>query len=230
MTRSVALDPSAAAGTQAAQRLRITEIFFSLQGETSRVGLPTVFVRLTGCPLRCGYCDTAYAFHGGKTMEMPAVLEEVARYRTKYVTVTGGEPLAQKRCLELLGRLCDAGYSVSLETSGAIDVSGVDPRVSKIVDIKTPGSGEADKNLWSNLDHVTATDEIKFVICDESDYRWARQILIDKHLPDRCPVLFSPSYAALPARTLAEWILRDQLPVRMQLQMHKQIWGETPGH
>lgn len=209
--------------------LRVTEIFFSLQGETSRVGLPTVFVRLTGCPLRCGYCDTAYAFYGGNTMTLAAILSEVAQHAPRYVTVTGGEPLAQKNCRALLKELCDLGYSVSLETSGAVDVSQVDRRVSKILDLKTPGSGECDKNRWTNLDHLTAHDEIKFVLCDEADYRWAKQVLAERRLDRICPVLFSPSYHDLPPRTLAEWILRDRLPVRLQVQLHKQLWGEGPG-
>ncbi len=209
--------------------LRITEIFFSLQGETSRVGLPTVFVRLTGCPLRCGYCDTAYAFHGGQTMTLAAVLDTLARHRTRYVTVTGGEPLAQKYCPELLAALCERGYSVSLETSGALDVSPVDARVSKILDIKTPGSGEAAKNLWANLAHLTADDEIKFVLCDEADYAWAKQQMTERSLAAICPVLFSPVHGALNATALADWILRDELPVRMQTQLHKQLWGAQPG-
>jgi 7-carboxy-7-deazaguanine synthase len=210
--------------------LRITEIFFSLQGETSRVGLPTVFVRLTGCPLRCGYCDTAYAFHGGRTMTLAQVLAEVGRHRARYVTVTGGEPLAQKNCLVLLGELCDHGYSVSLETGGALDVSQVDPRVSRILDIKTPGSGEAGRNLWSNLAHLTPRDEIKFVLCGEADYEWAKQVLFERRLDSVCPVLFSPSHHDLSAQALAGWILRDRLPVRFQIQLHKRLWGEAPGH
>ena len=209
--------------------LRITEIFFSLQGETSRVGLPTVFVRLTGCPLRCGYCDTAYAFSGGETMTVSAILQQVARYKTPYVTVTGGEPLAQRACLTLLATLCDAHYSVSLETSGALDLSQVDARVSKIMDIKTPGSGEVSKNNWRNLDYLTPQDEIKFVICDESDYRWACEIIQNKQLLQKCPILFSPVHGSLSPATLADWILRDQLPVRMQLQLHKLLWSEGPG-
>jgi 7-carboxy-7-deazaguanine synthase len=209
--------------------LRVTEIFYSLQGETSRVGLPTVFVRLTGCPLRCGYCDTEYAFEGGTTMAISAILCEVAHYDTRYVTLTGGEPLAQKNCLALLAALCDREYSVSLETSGALDVSRVDSRVSKILDIKTPGSGEAQKNHWDNLEYLTPEDEIKFVICDETDYRWAREQLVERRLHTLCPVLFSPSYRDLPAAQLAEWILRDRLPVRMQIQLHKALWGEVPG-
>ena len=209
--------------------LRITEIFYSLQGETSRVGLPTVFIRLTGCPLRCGYCDTAYAFHGGTSLTLAAVIEAAAQYRTRYVTVTGGEPLAQKHCVMLLRELCDHGYSVSLETSGALDVSQVDVRVSKILDIKTPGSGEADRNLWENLVHLTTRDEIKFVICSEADYAWAKLRLAERRLDAICPVLFSPSYRDLSSTQLADWILRDQLPVRMQVQLHKQLWGEQPG-
>ena len=209
--------------------LRITELFFSLQGETSRTGLPTVFIRLTGCPLRCGYCDTAYAFHGGSTMTIAAVLDAMADYRTRFVTVTGGEPLAQKSCHTLLAALCERGYSVSLETSGAIDVSAVDARVSRILDIKTPGSGEAAKNLWSNLGHLNERDEIKFVLCDEADYQWAKALLDERDLAAICPVLFSPAYRELEAKQLADWILRDQLPVRLQTQLHKQLWGEQPG-
>jgi 7-carboxy-7-deazaguanine synthase len=209
--------------------LRITEIFHSLQGETSRVGLPTVFVRLTGCPLRCGYCDTAYAFYGGESITIGDILERVAGFETRYVTVTGGEPLAQKNCLALLGLLCERGYSVSLETGGALDISGVDPRVSRILDVKTPGSGECDRNRWENLSHLTPRDEIKFVLCGEADYEWAKQVLAERRLADICPVLFSPSYHDLPAAALADWILRDRLPVRMQVQLHKQLWGEVPG-
>ncbi len=215
--------------TGAAVRLRITEIFFSLQGETSRVGLPTAFVRLTGCPLRCGYCDTAYAFHGGRMMDVDAVLAEVAAFDAHWVTVTGGEPLAQRACLDLLRALCDAGRSVSLETSGAIDISAVDPRVSTILDIKTPGSGEAARNLWQNLDRLDRQDEVKFVLCSEADYAWAKDMLETHAIAARCPVLFSPSFHQLPASQLAEWILRDRLPVRMQVQLHKQLWGEAQG-
>jgi 7-carboxy-7-deazaguanine synthase len=210
-------------------RLRITEIFHSLQGETSRVGLPTVFVRLTGCPLRCGYCDTAYAFHGGRMMDLDAVLAEVDSHGAKFVTVTGGEPLAQRACLDLLRALCDRGLSVSLETSGALDISGVDPRVSTILDIKTPGSGESARNLWQNLAHLDSLDEVKFVLCDEADYTWARSMLDTHGITARCPVLFSPSFGQLPAALLAEWILRDRLQVRMQVQLHKQLWGEAQG-
>jgi len=216
--------------TRLREQLRITEIIYSLQGETSRVGLPTVFVRLTGCPLRCGYCDTEYAFDGGETMTLAAIMAQVAAHQAHYVTVTGGEPLAQKNCLLLLRELCNAGYSVSLETSGALDISEVDTRVSKIIDIKTPGSGEVEKNLWSNLAHLTPRDEIKFVICDEQDYLWAAEQLRKRNLPAICPVLFSPVYRQLAERTLADWVLRDRLPVRMQIQLHKHLWGEAPGH
>ena len=209
--------------------LRINEIFYSLQGETSRIGLPTVFIRLTGCPLRCGYCDTDYAFQGGATMSLPDILAQVAQYQAHYVTVTGGEPLAQKNCLPLLAQLCDGGYSVSLETSGALDISGVDPRVSRIVDIKTPGSGEAGSNRWENLALLTPQDEIKLVLCDEADYLWARQVLVERQLAARCPVLFGAVQGSLEPAALAEWILRDRLPVRMQVQLHKILWGEGPG-
>lgn len=210
-------------------QLRITEIFYSLQGETSRAGLPTVFIRLTGCPLRCGYCDTEYAFYGGEAMTFAAIMAQVAAHRAHYVTVTGGEPLAQKNCLLLLRDLCDAGYSVSLETSGALDVSEVDPRVSKILDLKTPGSGEMEKNLWSNLAHLTPQDEIKFVLCDEQDYLWAVKQLRERNLAAICLVLFSPVYRKLSEPILADWILRDRLPVRMQIQLHKLLWGDVPG-
>jgi 7-carboxy-7-deazaguanine synthase len=209
--------------------LRVNEIFYSLQGESSRVGLPTVFVRLTGCPLRCNYCDTAYAFHEGATRQIDDIMQEIAQHGTKTVCVTGGEPLAQKPCLSLLTRLCDAGYSVSIETSGALDVSRVDARVSRIVDIKTPGSGEVAKNRWENLATLTRHDELKFVITSEQDYDWAHGVLRDRKLADICPVLFSPSYGEVQLATLASWVLRDQLPVRMQVQLHKIIWGEKRG-
>ena len=211
------------------EELRINEIFFSLQGESTRVGLPTVFVRLTGCPLRCGYCDTAYAFHEGKIRLIDDVLAEIATHSTRYVCVTGGEPLAQRPCITLLARLCDAGYSVSLETSGAIDIGEVDARVSRIVDIKTPGSGECAKNRWDNLALLTAHDEIKFVITSESDYTWASGIVRDNKLAGLCTVLFSPSFGEVKPEQLADWILRDALPVRMQLQLHKILWGEKRG-
>ncbi len=212
------------------ESLRITEIFYSLQGETSRVGLPTVFVRLTGCPLRCTYCDTTYAFSGGQNMALNAITDEVGRHAPRYVTVTGGEPLAQKNCLALLRSLCDAGYEVSLETGGALDVSNVDARVMKVLDIKTPASGEMQKNLWSNLEHLNPHDEIKFVLCDEADYEWAKQTMREYALTQRCPVLFSPAQGQLAARDLAEWVLRDHLPVRLQVQLHKLLWGNEAGH
>ncbi|OIR11540.1 7-carboxy-7-deazaguanine synthase [mine drainage metagenome] len=212
------------------ESLRISEIFYSLQGETSRVGLPTVFVRLTGCPLRCTYCDTTYAFTGGQTMTLDAIMAEVARHAPRYVTVTGGEPLAQKNCLSLLRALCDAGYEVSLETGGALDVSGVDERVMTVLDIKTPASGEMSRNLWSNLDRLDPHDEIKFVLCDEADYAWAKQVLQEHQLARRCAVLFSPAQGQLAPRYLAEWILRDHLPVRLQVQLHKLLWGNEAGH
>jgi 7-carboxy-7-deazaguanine synthase len=211
-------------------QLRVSEIFYSLQGETSRVGLPTVFIRLTGCPLRCVYCDTTYAFTGGQNMSLANILQQVAEYGPGYVTVTGGEPLAQKNCLPLLGALCDAGYEVSLETGGALDISGVDARVMRVVDIKTPASGEAAKNRWENLSLLTRHDEIKFVLCDESDYQWAKQILQQHQLAGKCAVLFSPVHGTMDATQLANWILRDRLPVRMQLQLHKLLWNNTPGH
>ncbi|TCS74060.1 7-carboxy-7-deazaguanine synthase [Sulfuritortus calidifontis] len=210
-------------------RLRVTEIFYSIQGETSRVGLPTVFVRLTGCPLRCGYCDTAYAFQGGEWMTLAQILAAVAAYALRQVTVTGGEPLAQRDCPALLTALCDAGYDVSLETSGALDIAPVDKRVARIVDIKTPGSGEVERNLWSNIEQLTPHDEVKFVIVDEADYRWAVELLRQHRLAERCEVLFSPVFGKLQPRQLAEWILRDRLPVRLQVQLHKVLWGEEPG-
>lgn len=210
--------------------LRITEIFHSLQGETSRVGLPTVFIRLTGCPLRCTYCDTAYAFTGGKNISIDEILRQVADYSTRYVTVTGGEPLSQKNCLPLLGSLCDAGYEVSLETGGALDISSVDARVMRVVDIKTPGSGEAGQNRWDNFPLLTPHDEIKFVLRDEADYQWAKEIMLKYDLAGKCPVLFSPVHGVLNATQLAEWILRDRLPVRLQVQLHKLLWGNMPGH
>lgn len=210
-------------------QLKIKEIFFSLQGETSLVGWPTVFIRLSGCPLRCVYCDTAYAFHGGEKLSIEAILSEARRYRCRHVTVTGGEPLAQKTCLELLRRLCDQGYIVSLETSGAMDISQVDPRVIKIVDIKTPGSGEMEKNLLSNLQHLQAHDQLKWVICDREDYQWSKAFIEQHQLADNYELLFSPSYAQLSPVELADWIVEDQLPVRFQLQIHKQLWGDSPG-
>jgi 7-carboxy-7-deazaguanine synthase len=211
-------------------QLRVSEIFYSLQGETSRVGLPTVFIRLTGCPLRCVYCDTAYAFTGGKSMSLEDILRQVAEYRPAYVTVTGGEPLAQKNCLPLLSALCDEGYQVSLETGGALDISAVDARVMRVIDIKTPASGEVEKNRWENLSLLTRHDEIKFVLCDEGDYQWARQVMQQYQLPEKCRVLFSPVHGGMDATRLAEWILRDRLPVRLQLQLHKILWNNAPGH
>ncbi len=207
-------------------RLRVTEIFHSLQGESRFTGWPTVFVRLTGCPLRCGYCDTAYAFKGGEWMSIPQILETTAGYATHHVTVTGGEPLAQRPCNELLTALCDAGHEVSLETSGAVDICNVDPRVVKVMDLKTPGSGELDKNLWSNLGCLTAQDQVKFVICDRGDYEWARRTLADNPLPDGCEALLSPSHDNQDPTELAEWMLEDRLPARFQLQLHKLLWGE----
>ena len=209
--------------------LKVNEIFFSIQGESTHSGLPTVFIRLTGCPLRCNYCDTAYAFHQGRNISIKDILCETARYRTKYVTVTGGEPLAQNTCLNLLCQLCDEGYQVSLETGGALDISGVDERVIRVVDIKTPGSGEAARNHLANLAHLTARDQIKFVICDRQDYEWARDMLHDMQLNERCEILFSPSHGQLAAALLADWILKDQLPVRLQIQLHKYLWGDVPG-
>ncbi|MEZ0232701.1 MAG: 7-carboxy-7-deazaguanine synthase QueE [Methylophilaceae bacterium] len=210
--------------------LRIHEIFHSLQGESSRVGLPTVFVRLTGCPMRCVYCDTAYAFKGGSNMSLDDIMVEVESHGTKYVTVTGGEPLAQKeQCLNLLKRLCDAGYSVSLETGGAIDTMGVDARVSVILDIKTPDSGELKNNHWDNLQHLKPIDEIKFVLCSREDYDWAKQLLAEQALNEKCQVIFSPVFSQVNPTDLADWVLQDKLPVRMQVQLHKILWGETPG-
>lgn len=223
-------DPDFSSTIAHAERLRVTEIFYSVQGESRTVGWPTVFVRLTGCPLRCSYCDTEYAFYGGGWRSIDAILEEVAQHRPRFVCVTGGEPLAQKRCPILLRRLCDAGYEVSLETSGALDVSKVDARVSKVVDLKTPGSGECKRNRWANLDYLTAHDQVKFVLCDQVDYDWARGVLAEYHLEQRCEVLFSPVYGKLTPRELAEWLLRDHLPVRFQVQLHKQVWGNAPGH
>jgi 7-carboxy-7-deazaguanine synthase len=212
------------------EQLRITEIFHSLQGETSTVGLPTVFVRLTGCPLRCQYCDTAYAFSGGQIVTVEEVLERVVSFDTRHVTVTGGEPLAQPACLLLLRLLVDAGFETSLETSGALDVGGVDPRVVRVVDLKTPGSGEVARNRWQNIELLTRRDQVKFVICDANDYAWSRDICDEYALSDRVgEVLFSPSHTEMPAGRLAEWILRDRLRVRLQIQLHKVLWGDEPG-
>ena len=212
------------------EQLRITEIFHSLQGETSTVGLPTVFVRLTGCPLRCQYCDTAYAFSGGHIATIDEILTHVASFDTHHVTVTGGEPLAQPACLLLLRALVDAGFETSLETSGALDIGGVDPRVVRVVDLKTPGSGEAARNRWQNIELLTRRDQVKFVICDANDYAWARSMCDQYALSNRVgEVLFSPSHTEMPAAQLAEWILRDRLRVRLQIQLHKVLWGDEPG-
>ena len=209
--------------------LKVSEIFFSVQGESSRAGLPSVFVRLTGCPLRCVWCDTEYAFTGGQSMTLNRILEEVGTFKTRLVCVTGGEPLAQKNCLLLLTALCDSAYEVSLETSGAIDIAIVDPRVSRVVDLKAPGSGESGKNRWQNLELLTPHDELKFVIKDRTDYEWARNTIVENRLDTVCPVLFSPVQGAIEPRMLAEWILADRLPVRFQLQLHKLLWGNIRG-
>ncbi|PPU36535.1 MULTISPECIES: 7-carboxy-7-deazaguanine synthase QueE [unclassified Xanthomonas] len=210
-------------------RLKITEIFLSLQGEAETAGWPTVFVRLTGCPLRCRYCDTAYAFHGGQWHDIDAIVADVASHGVRHVCVTGGEPLAQKRCLVLLQKLCDAGFDVSLETSGALDVSEVDARVSRVVDIKTPASGEAHRNRWDNLALLTARDQIKFVICSRADYDWSREIVAAHALDRRCTVWFSPSKSEVTPRQLADWIVADRVPVRFQMQLHKILWNDEPG-
>lgn len=212
-----------------ADRLRISEIFYSLQGESVTVGLPTVFIRLTGCPLRCDYCDTSYAFTGGEYFSFDDILQQVQQYTVSHITVTGGEPLAQKNCLGLLERLCDEGYKVSLETSGALDVADVDVRVMKVMDLKTPDSGEVEKNRYQNIEHLTPKDQIKFVICSEQDYVWSKQCMQEYALSQRCEVLFSPGFGQQNATQLADWIIRDQLPVRMQLQLHKLLWGDEPG-
>jgi len=218
-------------GADMQETLRITEIFYSLQGETLTSGLPTVFVRLTGCPLRCQYCDTAYAFSGGEIMSLDAILKQVAGYKPRYVCVTGGEPLAQPNCVPLLERLCDAGYSVSLETSGAMDIAPTDKRVSRVVDLKTPGSQEVSRNLYGNMSELTGNDQVKFVICSREDYDWAVSKLIEYRLNERAgEVLFSPSHKQVDARDLANWIIADNLPVRFQLQLHKILWNDEPGH
>lgn len=208
---------------------RITEIFYSLQGESRTVGLPTVFVRLTGCPLRCGYCDTEYAFYGGQKMEIDDIVDQVASYNPRYVCVTGGEPLAQPNCIPLLKALCDKGYEVSLETSGAMDIKKVDPRVVKVMDLKTPGSGEESKNRYENIALLQQQDQLKFVICNREDYDWACQKMNEYQLDDRCEVLFSPIHGELKPAELADWIVADNLPVRMQLQIHKYLWGDEQG-
>jgi 7-carboxy-7-deazaguanine synthase len=223
---SAPLEPAEQA---APARVKITEIFLSIQGEADSVGWPTVFVRLTGCPLRCQYCDTEYAFYGGEWSALDDVLGKVATFQTQRVCVTGGEPLAQRGCLELLHRLCDAGHRVSLETSGAIDIGKVDPRVVRVVDVKTPGSGEDKRNRLQDLELLRADEQIKFVICSREDFDWSRDLVRAKRLSERCTVLFSPSYEQLEARDLAQWILDERLPVRLQLQLHKVLWGNTPG-
>lgn len=212
-----------------AASLRVSEIFYSLQGEADTVGAPTVFVRLTGCPLRCQYCDTEYAFTGGERMGIDDVLARVGRYDTRLVTVTGGEPLAQRDTLQLLTRLCNAGYQVSLETSGSLDIRPVDPRVSIVLDIKTPGSGECERNRLENLGHIGAKDQIKFVICDRADYEWTREFIREHRLDRVCPVWLSPSFGQIEPAELAEWILQDRLPVRLQMQLHKLLWGDARG-
>ncbi len=210
-------------------RLKITEIFYSLQGESNTVGIPTIFIRLTGCPLRCLYCDTEYAFHGGEWRTFDSILNEIKKYPTKYITVTGGEPLAQKKCVNLLKLLCDANYWVSLETSGAIDVSNIDSKVVKVLDAKTPGSGECEKNLYSNYSYLGANDQIKFVICDRVDYDWAKNLILKYKLTEQCEILFSVSQQQLVAKKLADWILADGLAVRFQVQLHKILWGNEHG-
>ncbi|HJW06837.1 MAG TPA: 7-carboxy-7-deazaguanine synthase QueE [Rhodanobacter sp.] len=224
-----AREASGAPAAAVAERLRITEIFHSIQGEADAAGWRSVFVRLTGCPLRCVWCDTEYAFHGGGWRAIDDILAEVATHGAKHVCVTGGEPLAQKRCLILLRKLCDAGYEVSLETSGALDVSAVDPRVHKVMDLKAPGSGESARNLWSNLDHLLPHDQVKIVIASRADYEWACAMLAEHALADRCMVLFSPVWGKVEPRELAEWIIADKLPVRFQLQLHKLLWNDARG-
>ncbi len=222
-------EPAAAATAAPADRLKITEVFLSLQGEARDAGWPTVFVRLTGCPLRCQYCDTTYSFFGGEWRTIDDLLAEVAGHGVRHVCVTGGEPLSQKRCLDLLRRLCDAGHVVSLETSGAIDIAEVDPRVSRVLDIKTPGSAEVARNRWENLPLLTAHDQVKFVICNREDYEWSRAVVAEHRLHERCDVLFSPSKSELSARELADWIVQDRLPVKFQMQLHKILWNDEPG-
>ena len=209
--------------------VKLTEIFFSIQGESATTGYPTVFVRLTGCPMRCSYCDTAYAFHGGKKHSIDEILQEVAKYRARHVTVTGGEPLAQPECHDLISQLCDAGYQVSLETGGAMDISKVDSRVYIVLDVKTPASNEEQNNTYENLDLIKPSDCLKFVICDRADYEWSKKLLSDLGLKEKCEVLFSPSSEQLPATELAQWILEDQLPVRFQMQLHKILWDDARG-
>jgi 7-carboxy-7-deazaguanine synthase len=211
------------------ERLRINEIFLSLQGEADCVGFPTVFVRLTGCPLRCQYCDTEYAFHSGDWFDLEAILSKVAQYQARHVCVTGGEPLAQPNCLKLLERLCDEGFAVSLETSGALDIAAVDARVSRVIDVKTPASNEAARNRLENFAHLSQRDQLKFVICSRADYDWSKEFLREHGLAERCRILFSPSYNELSPTSLADWILADRLAVRFQMQLHKILWGDVPG-
>ena len=213
----------------ASERLKITEIFLSLQGEATTAGWPTVFVRLTGCPLRCVYCDTAYAFHGGQWMSFDEILARVSQHGVSHVCVTGGEPLAQRNCPSLITRLCDAGHQVSVETSGAIDISGLDLRAQRVLDLKTPASGEESRNLWQNLEHLRADDVVKFVICDHQDYEWTRDVIRREQLDRRCSVFLSPSWGQQDAAELGEWLLADRLPARLQVQLHKVLWGEEPG-
>lgn len=227
MTSASRTPAPAAAGPES--RLKLTEIFCSLQGESRSVGWPTVFVRLTGCPLRCSWCDTAYAFHGGEWRGIDEIVSEVAGHGARHVCVTGGEPLAQKRCLDLLVKLCDQGFEVSLETSGALDITHVDPRVSRVVDLKAPGSGEVGRNRLENLPLLTPRDQLKFVLADRADFDWAASMLAEHDLAARCEVLFSPVWESLPPAELAQWILDARLPVRMQVQLHKILWGESPG-
>lgn len=232
MTVAIADAGSPASGSRRPERvdaLRITEIFCSLQGEAKAAGARCVFVRLTGCPLRCTYCDTRYAFHGGEWRKLDDILEQVAAYRAGHVCVTGGEPLAQPNCAPLVQRLCDAGYEVAVETSGALDITPIDTRVSRIVDIKTPASGEAARNRWTNIDKLTNHDQLKFVLCDRADYRWACEQLASLTLPPDCLVWFSPAFGELEPRELADWIVADGIGARLQLQLHKQLWGDEPG-
>ena len=226
---ATALDTDVDGSVTQARRLKLTEIFLSIQGESNAVGWPTVFVRLTGCPLRCQYCDTAYAFQGGEWFTIESVLERVRTHGARHVCVTGGEPLAQKNCIPLLRSLCDAGYQVSLETSGAIDISNVDPRVSRVVDIKTPGSEESHRNRLEDLVLLRADEQVKFVICSRADFEWSRDLVLSRSLHETCTVFFSPSHKQVEARDLAQWILDEKLPVRLQVQLHKYLWGDAPG-